>query len=110
MDAQSEMLRRACAEALFASAICTGSKPNPVEAREAIRSALWSYGGRRGCISIMAFEYGDHPEAAALRMSWAIALVQETFESYISSAPINLYASAQSTTHASSLWSDVDRA
>jgi hypothetical protein len=36
---------------------------------EAIRMAVREF-GTRGCASLMAQEFGDHPEAAAERMRW----------------------------------------
>ena len=37
--------------------------------------------GHRGCISLMAQEFGDHPEAAAERMRWIRQLTDEAFAS-----------------------------
>jgi hypothetical protein len=37
--------------------------------------------GIRGCVSRMAQEFGDHPEAAADRMRWVRRLADQVFAS-----------------------------
>jgi len=62
------------AEALFASTL-QPSDPTPREVRVAVRASLRKHHGSRGCAAFCATEYGDHPETAAMRMRWALALV-----------------------------------
>jgi hypothetical protein len=60
----------ACCEALFASALQPSDNPTVTMAAAAISSAVRRF-GRRGCLSQMAQEFGDHPDEAAQRMRWA---------------------------------------
>jgi hypothetical protein len=56
--------------ALFAS----GLQPSDVPAAETVAEAINRAIGRlgvRGCVALMAQEFGDHPDAAAARMRWA---------------------------------------
>jgi hypothetical protein len=63
------------AEALFVSPLQPSDRPTPDEARAAIRASLRAHHGTRGCAAAFAVEYGDHPDAAAARMRWALGLV-----------------------------------
>ncbi len=49
------------------------------EATEAIRAAVRSHGGTRGCACDVAQEFGDHPDTALARMVWARAQVAALF-------------------------------
>ena len=51
--------------------------PTAAEVRAAIRTSLRRHHGSRGCAAFCAVEYGDHPDTAAPRMRWAIALVTD---------------------------------
>ncbi|GAA0449992.1 hypothetical protein Ade02nite_59080 [Paractinoplanes deccanensis] len=63
------------AEALFASALQPSDRASAFQVRAAITGALHSL-GIRGCAAHLARECGEHPEAAAARMRWAIAAVR----------------------------------
>ncbi|GAA4707778.1 hypothetical protein [Phytohabitans rumicis] len=63
------------AEALFASDLQPSDRPTPAQVARAIRASLLSRGGARGCAAVLAAEYGEHPEAAAIRMRWALELL-----------------------------------
>ena len=56
-------------EALFASGLQRSDAPTAQAVAETIRVAVRGI-GTRGCASLMAQEFGDHPEAAAERMRW----------------------------------------
>jgi hypothetical protein len=56
-------------DALFASALQRSDTPTPDVVSGAIRLSLRRL-GRRGCVALVAQEFGDHPEAAAERMHW----------------------------------------
>lgn len=58
------ILAAARTEALFTSALATGSRPAYDVAEAAIRLTVRAHGGVRGCAADVAQEYGDHPEAA----------------------------------------------
>jgi hypothetical protein len=73
------VLTVARARALFASGLATGSKPCPAEVDDEIRRAVQGHGGSRGCTLALAGAYGDHPEAAAPRMRWALDVVRATY-------------------------------
>jgi len=66
------------AEALFASVLQRSDRPSPGQVRKAVVAAQRAYGGR-GCVELVAQEFGDHPEAAVERMRWARAVVGEVF-------------------------------
>jgi hypothetical protein len=56
-------------EALFASALQRSDAPTAEMVAEAIQRTVRQF-GIRGCVSRMAQEFGDHPDAAAERMRW----------------------------------------
>jgi hypothetical protein len=62
------------ADALFASALQRSDHLSPGQIQQAVAMALDSY-GVAGCAGRVAQEFGDHPEAAAVRMHWARAVV-----------------------------------
>ncbi|WP_426509713.1 hypothetical protein ACPPVO_02605 [Dactylosporangium sp. McL0621] len=47
--------------------------------RGAVTSTLRRY-GVNGCAGRVAGEFGEHPETAARRMSWALQMVREAYE------------------------------
>ena len=63
-------------EALFASALQRSAAPAAESVAAAISRAVRRF-GTRGCISRMAQEFGDHPQAAAERMRWVRQLAAE---------------------------------
>ena len=65
-------------EALFASGLQRSDAPTP-EALAAMISHTVRRFGIAGCVSRMAEEFGDHPEAAASRMRWIRQLISEAF-------------------------------
>ena len=81
MTATASMLTIARAEALFTSHLPTGSMPSLIAVEQAIRHAVRSHGGVRGCAADVAGEYGDHPESAAPRMRWARGVVERLYGS-----------------------------
>jgi hypothetical protein len=68
------MTLTARAQALFASCLQPSDRPTPAQVAGAIINSLHGNGGVAGCVATVATEYGDHPEAAAARMRWALAL------------------------------------
>ena len=77
---RSEPARRAVTDerrvALFASGLQRSDAPSTAMAAEAIKTTVRGI-GIRGCISRMAQEFGDHPDAAAERMRWICRLAAE---------------------------------
>jgi len=67
-------------EALFASGL-QRSDALTVDALTDVISRTVRQLGVGGCISLMAQEFGDHPDAAAERMRWVRQLVDESFAS-----------------------------
>ena len=63
-------------EALFASGLQRSDAATADAVAEAI-SCMVRRLGTRGCVSLMAQEFGDHPESAAERMRWVRQLVAE---------------------------------
>jgi hypothetical protein len=53
-------------------------RPAPEQVRSAVATTLrWL--GWRECAARTAGEFGDHPEAAVARMTWALATVRTVF-------------------------------
>ena len=65
-------------EALFASGLQRSDTPTAEAVAEAISRTVRQF-GLRGCVSRMAQEFGDHPEAAADRMRWVRRLADQVF-------------------------------
>jgi hypothetical protein len=59
-------------DALFASSLQRSDELSPDQIRQAVFAALSTY-GEAGCAGRLAQEFGDHPETAPARMSWARA-------------------------------------
>jgi hypothetical protein len=66
------------AEALFAGDLQPSEHPPPDLVRRWVTHMLRRYGSL-WCAARMAQEFGDHPEAAADRMSWALRMVREGY-------------------------------
>jgi hypothetical protein len=62
------------ADALFVSALQRSDELSPGQIRQAVAVAVDRY-GVAGCAGRVAQEFGDHPDAAAVRMCWARAVV-----------------------------------
>ena len=67
-------LAAASAEALFTSHLSAWREYTAIEVATAVRHAISSRGGLRGCAGEVAAAYGENPETAARRMRWARAL------------------------------------
>jgi hypothetical protein len=63
------------AEALFASALQPSGSPTSDQVSHAVATTLQQL-GVRGCAARLASEFGDHPDTAAVRMSWALATIR----------------------------------
>jgi len=79
VNVHDRVTRVACAEALFASALPTGSPVTGHEFDAVIAEALRSRGGVRECAAEMAAVYGESPDAAVRRMRWALQLVAQAY-------------------------------
>ncbi len=66
------------ADALFASGLQCSDKPSTGQVRLAIAAAVRAF-GCSGCAGRVAQEFGDHPEAAVVRMRWARAVAGAAF-------------------------------
>jgi hypothetical protein len=87
MTTRPSALTAARAEALFTSQLPTGSRPNHDVVETAIRIAVRTHGGVRGCAGDVAAEYGEHPELAVPRMRWARHVVEQLYEAPRARAP-----------------------
>jgi hypothetical protein len=74
------------ADALFASALQRSDEPSARQVRQAVAVAIRAYGAE-GCAGRVAQEYGDHPEAAAIRMRWACAVAGDALGEAAPEAP-----------------------
>jgi hypothetical protein len=66
------------AEALFASTLQSSDSPGPDEVRRTVSTTLRRL-GIRGCAAQVAGEFGDHPDTAVVRMTWALATVSTVY-------------------------------
>src|SRR5689334_8809060 len=66
------------AEALFVSTLQPSGSPTPDQIRRAVTTTLRRL-GVRGCAGRVAGEFGDHPDTAAARMSWALATINTVY-------------------------------
>jgi hypothetical protein len=66
------------AEALFLSTLQPSRSPSPDQVRRAVMATLQRLGAR-GCTAQVAGEFGDHPDTAVTRMSWALATVNTVY-------------------------------
>ena len=66
------------ADAIFVSALQRSDAPSAGQVRQAIATAIGSF-GCVGCAERVAQEFGDHPEAAAARMRWALSVAGQAF-------------------------------
>jgi hypothetical protein len=63
------------AEALFASTVQPSDCPGPEQVRRAVSATLLRLGNVM-CAGEVAAEFGDHPDTAAARMTWALATIR----------------------------------
>jgi hypothetical protein len=73
-------------EALFASGLQLSDALTAVAVAEAISRAVRQF-SIGGCVSLMAQEFGDHPETARDRMRWVRQLVGEANRPSARSSP-----------------------
>lgn len=73
-DPRSTALKRH-AEALFASDLQASERPSAEQVCRAVRTTLQRL-GTAGCAVQVAGEFGDHPDLAANRMTWALATIR----------------------------------
>jgi len=66
------------AEALFLSTLQPSGSPSPDQVRHAVTTTLQRL-GVRGCAAQAAGEFGDHPDTAVTRMSWALATIKTAY-------------------------------
>jgi hypothetical protein len=66
------------AEALFASTLQPSDQPATDEVRDVVNGTLRQLGSR-GCAALVAAEFGDHPDTAVRRMTWALATVRGAY-------------------------------
>ncbi len=87
MNATTDHLTAARAAALFVSDVSVADHPTGAEVDAAIRHALRTHGGSRGCFADVAAAYGDHPELAAPRMRWARGVVESCYRRQAAPGP-----------------------
>ncbi len=66
------------AQALFVSALQASGSPSHDQVRRTVATTLRRL-GVRGCAAQMAGEFGDHPDTAVARMSWALATIRTVY-------------------------------
>jgi hypothetical protein len=66
------------AEALFVSSLQSSQRPDAKEVRLAVSRTLRKL-GTRGCAVCVAGEFGEHPDAAVARMTWALTTVRAVY-------------------------------
>jgi hypothetical protein len=83
----TNLLTAARAEALFNSDLPMGKPATTAQVASAIRDSVRRLGGARACAAEVAAAYGDCPEAAVLRMRWALRVVTAAYRSGASPTP-----------------------
>jgi len=68
------------AEALFVSTLQRSAHPAADQVRGAVATTLRRW-GVRGCAAQVAGEFGDHPDTAVARMTWALATIRAVYTS-----------------------------
>jgi hypothetical protein len=86
------------AQALFASCLQPSEHATPTELARAIRDSLRGHHGAAGCAAVVATEDGDHPDAAAARMRWALAAAAATATTTATAATATTTAAAATAT------------
>jgi len=71
-------LESARAEALFVSTVQPSDLPTADEVRSAVATMLGRWRST-GCAIRVAGEFGEHPETAVTRMSWALTTVRTVY-------------------------------
>jgi hypothetical protein len=66
------------AEMLFCSCVQPSDQPTRTQIVESIAAVARTL-GCRSCAETLAQEFGEHPEAAAVRMRWARTVVADTY-------------------------------
>jgi hypothetical protein len=66
------------AEALFASTLQSSESAGPDQVRRTVSATLRRL-GIRGCAAQVAGEFGDHPDTAVARMTWALLAVRSVY-------------------------------
>jgi hypothetical protein len=72
------ILECARAEALFVSDVQRSERRTCAELRAAIQNMVRRH-GTRGCAALVAQAFGEYPEIAAGRMSWALDAVRAAY-------------------------------
>jgi hypothetical protein len=70
------------AEALFTSTLQCSECPGPEHVRHAVAATLRRL-SPSGCAAEMAAEFGDHPDTAAARMTWALATIRTVYRTVV---------------------------
>jgi hypothetical protein len=72
------VLEHVRAEALFVSDVQRADWADTKCIRKAVMRSVRRH-GPRGCAELVAHEFGEHPETAVSRMSWALRAVRATY-------------------------------
>jgi hypothetical protein len=67
-----------CAEALFVSDVQRSDAATALRVRTAVAESVRRHGSH-GCAVLVAQEFGEHPDTAAGRMSWALTAVRSAY-------------------------------
>jgi hypothetical protein len=87
------------AQALFVSPLQPSGSHSPAQVRRDIAMTLGRL-GVIGCAAHVAREYGDHPDTAVARMSWALATIDAVYKpSQRSKGPATASSSRTEATH-----------
>jgi hypothetical protein len=83
------VFQAARAEALFVSALQASESPSPDQVRRVVATTLRRVGSR-GCAAQTAGEFGDHPDTAVARMTWALATIRTVYPTTAARPPRRL--------------------
>jgi hypothetical protein len=77
--------------ALFVSRLQRSDAPSGDAVARAVTATVRQFGAR-GCVALMAQEFGDHPEASTARMQWVRQLIRELAAASASRASVGIAA------------------
>ena len=77
--------------ALFVSGLQRSDAPSDDAVAQAVTRAVRQF-GVRGCVGLMAQEFGDHPEAAVDRMRWIRQLIRDQSSEPVAQARADIAA------------------
>jgi hypothetical protein len=71
------MTIKTTAQALFVSSLQPSDRLSTARVMGAVQDSVSTHDGNRGLTAVLAGEYGEHPDTAAVRMKWALKVAAD---------------------------------